>query len=529
MSQSPVCKHYDIAIAGSAIASSILGMILARHGLSVVLIEKDQHPQFAIGESTIPQTSLMIKALALRHGIPELDRITSFEEVTRHVAPTCGQKSNFGFVFQRPERPHDPGECHQLGVARANFRESHLYRQDVDAYLLRTAIRYGCKVHQKTAIKELSFDADGVTVRTDRDLDLRVRCFVDGSGYASFLAKMLGVRDGEPQVTTQTRTLFTHMIDVRPFDDCLAPGAARPPLAAWHQGTLHHIFREGWMWVIPFNNHLEHINPVVSVGLQLDPRRRPKPAGDPHDEFKALIADYPDVQAQFAEAKPVREWVTSGRLQYTSRTNVGDRWCLLSHSSGFIDPLFSRGLSNTIEVVSLMAELLLEGAREDDFSAERLRPLEMLQRETVAWNDRLVHGAYTSFRSFPLWNAWFRFWGLSQTYGVLRLARAFMEHERTGRSEAFAHLDRPALPGALTPDHPEIAARMEEAYQVMARVAEGTLREEEAVERIFDVYAGIPRLPPNFAYTDRDVHFGRQGLTAQLEIDHWLIEQLRAA
>ena len=199
MPESRQRKSYDIAIAGSAIASSILGMILAKHGLKVVLIEKDQHPQFAIGESTIPQTSLMLKSLALRHGIPELDRITSFEEITRNITRNCGQKSNFGFVFQRPGRRHDPAECHQLGVARTNFRESHLYRQDIDSYLLQTAIRYGCKVHQRTAIKELLFEPDGVTITTDRDVDFRVRCFVDGSGYVSFLARKLGVRDAEPQ------------------------------------------------------------------------------------------------------------------------------------------------------------------------------------------------------------------------------------------------------------------------------------------------------------------------------------------
>ena len=212
--------------------------------------------------------------------------------------------NKFGFVFQRPGQPYDPAECHQLGVARTNFRESHLYRQDINSYLLQTAIRYGCKVHQRTAIKELLFEPDGVTITTDRDVDFRVRCFVDGSGYVSFLARKLGVRDAEPQVETQTRTLFTHMIDVRPFDECLEPEAPRPPLAAWHQGTLHHIFREGWMWVIPFNNHPDSTNPVVSVGLQLDPRQRPKPAGDPLDEFRSLIADYPGVQAQFADAKP---------------------------------------------------------------------------------------------------------------------------------------------------------------------------------------------------------------------------------
>ncbi len=155
--------------------------------------------------------------------------------------------------------------------------------------------------------------------------------------------------------------------------------------------------------------------------------------------------------------------------------------------------------------------------------------LETLQRETIVWNDRLVHGAYTSFRDFALWNAWFRFWGLSQTYGVLRLARAFMDYERTGKPEAFRHLDRPAVPGALTPDHPAIAERMEQAYAIMAQVANNELREEEATDRIFDVYRSMPKLPPNFAYGDPSVRYGRQGLTAQLEMDHWLVEQLRAA
>ena len=45
----------------------------------------------------------------------------------------------------------------------------------------------------------------------------------------------------------------------------------------------------------------------------------------------------------------------------------------------------------------------------------------------------------------------------------------------------------------------------------MAQVAHDEMREEEAVDRIFDVYAGIDHLPPNFAYTDRAVHFGQTG------------------
>ena len=60
----------DIAIVGSAIASSLLGTILASRGLDVVLIEKGHHPKFAIGELTIPQTSLMVKILGIATAFP---------------------------------------------------------------------------------------------------------------------------------------------------------------------------------------------------------------------------------------------------------------------------------------------------------------------------------------------------------------------------------------------------------------------------------------------------------------------------
>jgi tetracycline 7-halogenase / FADH2 O2-dependent halogenase len=523
-------RSYDIVIAGSGMASSILGMILARHGLSVALIERGQHPQFAIGESTIPQTSLLLKVLSLRHGIPELDRISSFDEINRSVTRTCGQKSNFGFIFQRAGQRSNAAECHQLGVARANFRESHLFRQDIDSFLLQTAIRYGCAVYQKTTINDVTFEPASVRIELDREFTLRARCFVDGSGYASLLARKLAVRDVVPKMQTTTRTLFTHMIDVKPFDDCVDPSGPRPPLAAWHQGTLHHIFRDGWMWVIPFNNHPDHTNQLVSVGLQLDPRRRPKPSGDPIDEFRALIADYPDVSRQFADAKPVREWISSGRLQYTSHQNVGDRWCLLSHSSGFVDPLFSRGLSNTMEVISQAAETLLSAAATDDFSSEHLRPIDTLQRATVQWNDRLVHGAYVSFRNFDLWNAWFRIWGLSQIFGVTRVARALLDFERSGQDPtAFRHLERPRIVGALTPDHPRIAALIEAAHDIMVRVEDGTLAEADAADRMFDLFRQSEGLPPNFEYSNPAQHFGRQGLSVQLETDHWLFEELQAA
>ena len=496
-----------------------------------MLIEKGHHPKFAIGESTIPQTSLMLKILSDRYGIPEIANLSSFEQVSTKVSAACGKKSNFGYVFQRPGQAHELDECHQLGVARQGVSESHFYRQDVDAYLLLTAIRYGCEAFQRTDITDVEVDAQGVTIETNRKTTIRARCLIDGTGYDSFLAGKLELREKPLSIAHQSRTLFVHMVDVRPFDDCvMRDERTLPKLAPWHQGTLHHIFRDGWMWVIPFDNHPAAINPVCSVGVQLDPRTWPKPTGvDPFDEFKTLIADYPEVVRQFADAKPIREWVSSGRLQYSSSRTVGDRWCLMSHSAGFVDPLFSRGLQNTVEVVNLVATTVLSAAADDDFSAARLQPVEDLQRNTIAANDLLVHGAYIAFRDFRLWNAWFRIWGLSQVYGVTRLLRPMLAFEETGRRNVFEHLDRPACPGSLAPDHPELVKLIDGAYATMVQFDGGQLSAAQAEARLFEIIGGAENLPPIFPFADPSVRFGKNSYQVQLAVDSWLYGQLKAA
>jgi FADH2 O2-dependent halogenase len=521
----------DFAIIGSAIASTILGTILARRGHRVVLIEKGHHPKFAIGESTIPQTSLMLLSLGLRYDIPEFQQLSSFEQASRSVSMNCGKKSNFGFIFQRPGRAHDRSECHQLGVARRNFSETHFYRQDIDSHLLFTAIRYGCQVLQQTDIADIHIAGDAVTIRTDRNVRIRARCLVDGSGYDSLLVRNFALRETPTRVKARSRTLFVHMVDVQPFDRCVTESEeGLGKLAAWHEGTLHHIFRDGWMWVIPFDNHPAAMNPVCSVGLQLDPERRPKPDNmEPFEEFRAIIDDYPEIRAQFRDAKPVRNWVSSGRLQYSASSNVGDRWCLLSHSGGFVDPLFSRGLSNTVEVLNVAAATLLAAARDDDFSTARLMPIETVNRAAIEGNDTLVHGAYISFRNFGLWNAWFRIWGLTQVYGISRFLKSMVDFENTGMTSAFEHLDRAKRPGALTPDHPEIVDLIDAAYASMRAFDEGRMSAETTERAIFDLLAGAENLPPNFPFVDPTVRFGRDTLATQIAVDSWLHAQLLTA
>jgi FADH2 O2-dependent halogenase len=305
---------YDVLILGSGIAGTILGAILSNNGVKAALIDAGTHPRFAIGESTIPLTSGLLRLMADRFGIPELRNLTTFKDIEKSVGPTCGVKSNFGFVYHREGERHKPEETSQIVIPKMLDIEHHLFRQDVDAYMLRVAVGYGVDIYQQTRVQDFEVGDDGVTIETDKGT-FRGRYLVDGSGHGSPIARKLELREQPTRLKHHSRGLFTHMIGVKPFDDCVEPSRKSGQPHRWHNGTLHHVFDGGWLWVIPFDNHGNSCNNLCSVGFLLDPRRHPRPDGNPEDEFRSIIARYPDMALQFENARAVRPWVSSGRIQ----------------------------------------------------------------------------------------------------------------------------------------------------------------------------------------------------------------------
>src|ERR1700754_1461040 len=89
-------QKYDVAILGSGIGGSMLACILAKHGLSTLLIEEHTHPRFTIGESLIPETGVRLRILAEKHGIPEIGWLGSFHALRDNVSAACGVKRSFG-------------------------------------------------------------------------------------------------------------------------------------------------------------------------------------------------------------------------------------------------------------------------------------------------------------------------------------------------------------------------------------------------------------------------------------------------
>jgi FADH2 O2-dependent halogenase len=496
---------YDVIIIGSGIAGGTLGSILARNGARVVLVDGTNHPRFAVGESTIPHLLARLQILAHRYKVPELSYLTDIKTITSKIGSSMGVKRHFGFQLHRPGEEPNPRESCMAATPKTLYRASHYFRQDTDAYLFQAAVRYGCEPRQNWRVADVDFDDDGVTVTGQNGERFRARYLVDASGFRSPLADKLGLREQPTRLRHHSRSLFSHMINVTPYDDVVdVPARYRPPIR-WHEGTMHHTFERGWFWVIPFNNHRDSTNPAVSVGLTYDERLYPKdPNIAPEQEFLSFAARFPAVARQFENARSIREWVSTDRLQYSSRRSVGHRWCLMSHAAGFLDPLFSRGMSNTMEVIDALAWRLLEAIGDDDFSEERFAYVERLEQGLLDYNDDLINSSFIAFSNFNLWDAVFRIWGFSSNYGAMRLTRAELQYNLSGDDQVFKDLERSLYPGFWWPDEPLMKQLWDFMVETCLKCEVGAITSDAAAEALHRRIRESPLPPAAFGYKNPD-------------------------
>ncbi|KOP27307.1 hypothetical protein AMR41_05765 [Hapalosiphon sp. MRB220] len=501
-------QKYQVIILGSGIAGTMLAAILARHKVKVLVIDKGSHPKFAIGESTIPYTTFTIAGISELFDIPELHPAN----IRQKVLHSCGIKKNLSFAYH-----HAGKEQIQQEVTQSNsgVAELHFFRQDLDSYLLQVAIRYGVNIKQNCNISDIEFSANGkdVLVTSTEGEEFLASYVVDAIGYSSILAKKFDLRENPTHLKSHTRSLFTHMIDVPYFEVCVHPQKVHSMPVNFYEGTVHHLFDGGWIWVIPFNNHKDSTNPLCSVGLQLDARRFPNTDIPPEQEFFEIISKYPSISKQFKNAKSVRDWISIPRLQYSSQKCVGDRYCLIPNSYGFVDPLFSRGLASNCGGVKYLATLILEATKEDDFSEKRFQHLNEVYRKELDLHDSLVYGAYISFKDFELWKCWQGVWTIAEFINFFQVVMT-LNQLKNGNPNPFKKLD---IMGPIQELNPFI----KEAVHEMEQVDKGNLSTTAAAKNIKDLLQQIDFLPEplKFSFSRR---FFKPSMLKLMEVAHWL-------
>lgn len=399
----------DIAILGSGFGGSLTALLLERIGLRPVLIDRGSHPRFAIGESSTPAANLVLRDLARTYGLPRLEPLAKYGTwQAAYPNIVCGLKRGFSYFKHLPGVPFVPRIDHanELLVAASGddlHSDTHWLRSDVDGFLAREVQDAGIAYLDRTevAVEEHAQawrlvgrrDGEGVAVTAD--------FLIDATGEAAVIPRAMGVRSEPNGLKTNSRAIFGHFVGVRLWHDLLAESGGCVEDHPFHcdHAALHQMLDEGWMWQLRFNNG------VTSAGFVLEAARSPlDPQLSLAEEWSRLLRLYPSIADQFREARLVQTaggLRRTGRLQRRAEQIVGTNWALLPHTAGFIDPLHSTGIAQTMCGIERLVRVLSAHWGRNSLHDE-LKHYEDTVLAEIALIDELVHGCYLALRRFDL-------------------------------------------------------------------------------------------------------------------------------
>src|SRR5262245_13670373 len=170
----------DVLVVGGGPAGSTAAAMLAERGWHVVLIEKERHPRFHIGESLLPLNLPLFDRLGVRD---EIEAIA----MPKYGAELCSPHHRWKQLFLFSEAL-DKSFPYAYQVPRAAF----------DHILLRNCERKGAKVIEQCRVADVQFaDADGCLVTVAGaygERQWRCRYLVDASGRDTLLAQKFGIK-----------------------------------------------------------------------------------------------------------------------------------------------------------------------------------------------------------------------------------------------------------------------------------------------------------------------------------------------
>lgn len=488
--------HYDVIIGGSGIGGSTTAMILAENGLDTLMVEAESHPRFAIGEGLLPQSSMWMWIIGEYFDIPEVQYLSDTDKIVDHITPSCGIKHSIGFIYHNEGESFSGDHCHQLIPPDVPlYSEGHLLREDIDHYLVQSATEYGVDYVEEAPVTDVEIEEDEVTVHTDRGT-VTGEFYVDGTGSNSVLAEKMGYREGSPDLETDSRAIFTHVEGLEPFDELMSDEEQPQQSNRLHDGTLHHVFDGGWLWVIPFDNFDRSEATKASIGLVLDRNKYPRDDSlTAEEEFYQLVSQFPGIERHLEPVDPIMPWIRTGRLQRLSTQSSGHRHYLTSNTYGFVDPLYSIGLVDTFESIFVSTNLLLEAFEQDNFSADQFKPLNELHRKQLLDDDRIISNAYKAMGDFEVWNAWTQMWLAHILFQDTYLNRHCFKYLESGDLSEFDKLLQETAPGTDAPFVPAKNEMFDAITDALDAYVAGNSTSNETAEKIFDELREAEWLP----------------------------------
>lgn len=443
--------NYDIAVVGSGFAGSLFATIAKRLGRSVILLEKNKHPRFAIGESSTPLANLLLEELTARYDLPALTSLSKWGAWQQaHPEIACGLKRGFTFYHHvLGESAITLDRANQLLVAASPhdaISDTHWFRADFDHLFVKEAQRAGVDYCDQVALNGATESSDGILLTGTRngcDFSVRAKFVVDATGPRGFLHRAFQLTELPLPEMPSAQALYGHFSQVAPLasDDENNTSAEQPPYPV-ENAAVHHIFDGGWVWLLRFNNG------ITSAGIAAtEPAAEHLRLREGDRAWQRLLGLMPQLQHQFANARTEQPLTYIPRVSFRSGAVAGRNWALLPSAAGFVDPLLSTGFALTLLGISRLAEIVEHHWATGQFRPELEGYAAQTDNELVA-AARLIGSLYRSMADFPL------FISLTLLYFA---AVIFSE---TARRLGKAHL----APSFLLCDHPEFGPQCRDIF-----------------------------------------------------------------
>lgn len=407
----------DVAILGAGFGGSLTALLLKQLGLKPLLIERGDHPRFALGESATPLADLVLADLARRYDLPRIAPLAEYGSWQKaYPQLVCGLKRGFSYFHHQAGQPWRPRPAHgsELLVAASlgpGDADTHWLRSQFDHFLMREAEAAGIPYLERTQIHELTGGPPWTLLGTSdgRPCTLAAKFLIDASGEGRALARLLHLTDEPGRIRTNSRAIYGHFENVRLWRELLFAAGGRlddHPFMC-DDAALHHMFDGGWMWVLRFANG------VTSAGWMLDAARSPlDPSLDAAGEWARWMERLPSIREQFAAARlvgPPGGLRRTGRLQHRLARAAGPGWAMLPTTAYTLDALHSTGNAHTLSGIERLVGILEHSWDRPEMTDELAAYDRALQAE-ITLLDTLVDGCYRAMGRFELLAAYAMFY-----------------------------------------------------------------------------------------------------------------------
>ncbi len=334
-------KDRTAVILGAGPAGTMAASILADAGIDTIILEKSKFPRFSIGESLLPRC---LDSLEKGGFLPAIQK-ANFLIKTGARFYSEDKLCEFDFSVQ-----HTAGWDHAWHVKRSEF----------DKILADEVERKGVEIIYGATVTDVVLEKSGNSVvsfsdKTGVEHQVKAQQIIDASGYGKVLSRLFGLE--EPIDGIARQAVFGHVVDKTGHGN-------------W-KNKINVICHkpDTWSWEIAFADG------STSIGVVSPQCDSAESADDELKKWIEEIGEHHDRYAKYDQTFPAQ------RIRaYGSKTKsfFGDGWVLAGNAFGFIDPIFSSGVTMALVSGEMAGELVAKQIKGEkvDWNKEYLAPIQ---------------------------------------------------------------------------------------------------------------------------------------------------------